>query len=323
MSGRLKIRITTPTTVPTSVHTWIVINPRAGGADAAASIREWAASQRGVTCRESEDVATCRAIVEDAVQAGAEQVVAAGGDGTISTVVNALQSHNAEVQLALLPMGTGNDLARTLAIPRKVQQALQVLEAGRTAHIDLFQLDASDALRYGINASAGGFSGQVDEAMNDEVKAAWGPLAFLVGAAQVLPDLQQYETHIAFDDGPYEQVDAFNIVVANGRTAAGGRRVAPTANPCDGRLDVVVVQWGTASELAEVGTRLMTGNYLESEHVMHRRVQSVKVTSTPGMWFNVDGELVTKQPVTIRVLPGRQRVVVGPDFTAHPSKETQ
>jgi diacylglycerol kinase (ATP) len=303
------------------VHTWIVINPKAGGADAAASVRKWAASQSGVTCRQSEDAATCRTIVEEAVSAGAEQVVAAGGDGTISTVVNALQSHDVEVQLALLPMGTGNDLARTLAIPREIDEALQVLEAGRTARIDLFHLEAADVSRYGINASAGGFSGQVDEAMTGEVKAAWGPLAFLVGAAQVLPDLQQYETRVAFDDGPQERVEAFNIVIANGRTAAGGRRVAPTANPCDGRLDVVIVRWGTPSELAEVGTRLMAGNYLESERVMHRQVRSVQVTSTPGMWFNVDGELVTKQPVTIRVLPGRQRVVVGSDFTAQRSQE--
>jgi diacylglycerol kinase (ATP) len=305
------------------VHTWILINPKAGGADAAASVRKWAASQSGATCRNTEDAATCRTIVQQAVSAGAEQIVAAGGDGTISTIVDALQSQDAEVQLALLPMGTGNDLARTLAIPRTIDEALQVLEAGRTARIDLFHLEAADASRYGINASAGGFSGQVDEALTGEVKATWGPLAFLVGAAQVLPDLQQYETHVAFDDGPRERVDAFNIVIANGRTAAGGRRVAPTANPCDGRLDVVIVRWGAPSELAEVGTRLMAGNYLESERVMHRRVRSVKVTSTPGMWFNVDGELVTNQPVTVRVLPRHQRIVVGSDFAAQPSQEMQ
>lgn len=296
------------------MHTWILINPQAGQAEAATAVQQWVDARPQVVCRESADANACRRLVRDALAAGAERVVAAGGDGTMNTVVNALRELEADVVLGLLPLGTGNDLARTLAIPRALDDALEVLDEGRTARIDLFQLTAPGISRYGANVAAGGFSGQVDEALTGDVKAHWGPLAYLRGAAQVLPEMQQYETTVAFDDGPRERVNAFNIVVANGRTAAGGHRVAPEADPCDGQLDVVIVQWGSAAALTEVGARLMAGNYTRSELVTHLRVQQVAVASSPGMWFNVDGELVTNEPVTIRVLPACQQVVVGPDF---------
>lgn len=297
------------------------MNPHAGRARDAEPVRAWAAARPQVAWRESPDPDACRRLVRDARRAGATTFVAVGGDGTMHTVANALltQVQDADaVRLGLIPLGTGNDLARTLAIPSDPASALDVLAAGRTERIDLFRMAAGETLRYGLNASAGGFSGQVDEALSAEMKATWGPLAYLLGAAQVLPDLQEHETYIAFDDEPAQRVDAFNIVVANGRTAAGGRRVAPAANPCDGRLDVVIVRWGSAAHLAEVGTRLVAGNYLASDAVMHRRVKRVAVASDPGMWFNVDGELVTNQPVRFRVLAHRLRMIVGPDFSPEP-----
>lgn len=298
------------------MRTCIIVNPHAGSAEAAASVRQRTAQHDDVVCWESQDQASCRALVRRAVEEGVEQIVAAGGDGTVNSVVNAMQGSGADLRLGVVPLGTGNDLANTLAIPHDPEAAFDVVRAGRERVIDLFQMETSDGVHYGINAAAGGFSGQVDEALTSEMKATWGPLAYLLGAAQVLPDLQEYETYVAVDGTPKRRVKALNVVVANGRTAAGGRPVAPVANPCDGWLDVVIVEWGNVSELAEVGTRLVAGNYLESPLVTHQRVRQIEVASDPGMWFNVDGELITNEPVTIRVLPERQRVVVGPEFEA-------
>lgn len=298
------------------MRTWIIINPNAGSVEDAEAVARWADARDGVVYRESPDEVTCRDLVRQAVEEDLDQVVAAGGDGTINLVVNALLAADADVRLGVLPLGTGNDLAHTLGVPRDIGAALEELAAGREERIDVFHLEAEDASRHGVNVAAGGFSGQVDEALTSEMKATWGPLAYVLGVAQVLPDLQQYETFIAIDDEPRRRVKALNIVVANGRTAGGGRPVAPTANPCDGLLDIVVVRWGRAAELAEVGTRLMAGDYLKSPLVSHQRARRVTVTSMPGMWFNIDGELVTKKPVTMRVLPRRLRVVVGPDFEA-------
>ncbi|PSQ69092.1 MAG: hypothetical protein BRD29_02330, partial [Bacteroidetes bacterium QH_2_67_10] len=165
---------------------------------------------------------------------------------------------------------------------------------------------------YGINAAAGGFSGEVDEEVTTELKKTWGPLAYLVGAARAVPDLHEYDTHVSFDDEAPEAIDALNVIVANGRTIGGGKRVAPGANPCDGLLDVVIVKWGRMVDFATVGARLVAGTWLQSPYVRHHRVRKVRVASDPGMWFNVDGELQTKEPLTFEVLPGALPVVVGP-----------
>lgn len=297
------------------MHTWVILNPDAGSADNAGHVRRWTESRHDVVYRESPDEKTCRQLVRQAVAEGVERVAAAGGDGTVNIVVNAMLDAAAEVVLGVLPLGTGNDLAYTLGLSHDISGALDALEEGRERRIDVFQLEAEDETRYGVNVAAGGFSGQVDEVLTPQMKATWGPLAYILGVTQALPDLKQYRTYITFDRRSRERVRALNVVVANGRTAGGGRPVAPTANPCDGLLDVVIVKWGRATELAEVGTRLVAGSYLGSELVTHRRVREISVASTPGMWFNVDGELLTNEPVTVRVLPRRLRVVVGPEFS--------
>src|SRR5690606_40733984 len=117
---------------------------------------------------------------------------------------------------------------------------------------------------------------------------------------------------------PAERVSALNVIIANARTAGGGTVVAPTANPEDGLLDVVVVHDGSLGDLAGVAARLLAGDYTESDIVSHRRAGRVTVTATPGMWFNVDGELMTNEPLSVRVMPSALRVLVGPDYTPEP-----
>ena len=300
------------------MRTCILTNPNAGSAALGAALRGAVAGRSDTIIRETRRPGEARALAAEMFRAGYELIVAAGGDGTINEVVNGLAADAAHATLGIIPLGTGNDLARTLAIPSDPLEALALLTQGPVRPIDLMKIESADAMAYGINVAAGGFSGQVGEALTGALKATWGPLAYLIGAASVLPDLTGYETTIAWEDGPSERVEALNIVVANGRTVAGGFPVAPSANPEDGYLDVVVVRYGSAVELLGVAARLMAGNYLASERVFHRHVRRVHIASSPGMWFNVDGELLTNEPVTISVLPQTQRVVVGPTYAPNP-----
>lgn len=255
----------------------------------------------------------------EAAAADYDRVIAMGGDGTIHEVVNGLMTVDAPPTLAIIPLGTGNDLARTLALPRDPLEALALVAEGEARALDLIRVQPTDgATRYGINAAAGGFSGQVDEELTPEMKRRWGPLAFLLGAVSALPDIEAYATRIAFNDEAPTAVDAFNIVVANGRTAGGGKPVAPVANPEDGLLDVVTIEEGTLAALSQVAAQLVAGTYLDHPLVTHRRVRSVRVEASPGMWFNVDGELLTNEPVTFEAVPQALPVVVGPAYQATP-----
>jgi diacylglycerol kinase (ATP) len=300
------------------VKTCIIVNPNAGSAAQFEDLRAALEERDDTVYWQTADTGHAAELAARAVHDGYEVIAAAGGDGTINEVVNGILGAGGEAALGVIPLGTGNDLARLLGIAGSPHDAAGLLHVGEMKRLDAFRVDTNGRTLYGINAAAGGFSGQVDEVLTDELKASWGPLAYLIGAATVLPDLTKYETFVAYDDGPIEQIRALNIIIANGRTIGGGRRVSPLSNPEDGLLDVVIVESGNVVQLGEVAARLMAGNYLNSAKVLHRQARKITVDSRPGMWFNVDGELLTKDPLTFQVLPGALRVIVGTDYKAEP-----
>jgi diacylglycerol kinase (ATP) len=296
-----------------------ILNPEAGSAGQSGLFDEldaleldwWVTDEAG----DAKELATI------AARDDYERVIVLGGDGTIHEVVNGLMTVDTPPTLAVVPVGTGNDLARTLALPDDPLEALALVPDGKARPLDLIHVRPDDeSPRYAINAAAGGFSGQVDEQLSSDMKQAWGPLAFLLGAVNALPEMEDYVTRIAFEDQEAEVVEAFNVIVANGRMVGGGKLVAPVANPEDGLLDVVTVQAGSVLELSQVAAQLVTGNYLSHELVHHRQVASVRLAASPGMWFNVDGELLTKEPVTFEVVPQALRVLVGPEYQATPDE---
>jgi diacylglycerol kinase (ATP) len=301
------------------MRTCVILNASAGSAPSATDLKAELARRRDVSLCEPTSADEVRACVAGALKDGCDTVVAAGGDGTIQKVVNALAPDFGRARLAILPLGTGNDLARTLAIPPDPASALAVLDAGAERRIDLIRVEAGARSLYCVNAAAGGFSGQMEEMLTDEVKAWWGPLAYLRGAANVLPNLSGYQTTLRLDEGVVERVEALNVLVANGRTAAGGFRVAPSANPEDGLLDLVTVFYRPLPDLAGVAALLLAGDYTSSDYVLHQRARRVEVSSRPGMWFSIDGELLGNEPTAFTVLPHALRVVVGPDYTPGPA----
>jgi len=291
-----------------------IINPNAGSARRIAEVRR-RLEDLGFEVRLTVAPGDATELARERASAGSPVVAAAGGDGTVSEVARALIAVRSEARLAIIPLGTGNDLARTLAIPLEPDEAINTILAGRERAIDAIAVEPDDAERtYAVNVAAGGFSGQVDEVLSSELKARWGPLAYVWSAARVLPDLTGYNTKLSFDDGAAERIEALNVIVANARTCGGGFEVAPHADPEDGLLDIVVVRWGSALDLARVGVRLMRGDYMGGDDVVHRRARAVRVVSKPPMWFNVDGELVSRAAVTFRVVPRALRVLVGEGY---------
>ncbi len=293
------------------LKTFVICNPGAGSVDDEAGLRaklqHLPAAEVHFTGKEGDATRLARA----AVERGCEQVLAAGGDGTLNEVVNGLAEHAGEVSLGLLPLGTGNDFARTLGLPATVDECLAVIAAGHTRPVDLVRV-RSDAVRYFINVSAGGFSGAVNEIMTPEIKQTWGPLAYLRCAAEALPDLRAYRTEVSLDGGTPEIFDLYNVVVANGRFVAGGTEIAPEAKIDDGLLDVVLIPENQATAIALVIAAIGLGTHLESENVIFRRAARVAIHSQPGMWFNVDGELVGNEPAVFEIMPRALRVFVPP-----------
>lgn len=291
------------------MKTCVVLNPKAGAVrDVDALVKRIRRIPRAEVCVTSKRGAA-RRLTRTALRKGCKMIVAAGGDGTLNEIVNALREKNSGVRVGLIPLGTGNDFARTLGLPTDVDAAIDLLRTGQTRMIDLVRV-TSDRVRYFVNVSAGGFSGLVDEKLTRKMKRTWGPLAYLRGAAAALPELRAYRTTISLDDTESLKLSLYNVVIANGRYVAGGRLIAPEASVDDGLLDIVLIQERSAPELALLAAQVALGNHLSSDAIVFRRAAKVTINSRPGMYFNVDGELVGKGPAVFEVLPSALQFVV-------------
>ena len=241
---------------------------------------------------------------------GFDLIVSAGGDGTLNEVVNGIARGGCKAALGVLPLGTGNDFARTLGVPNDLDAAIDQITAGETRCIDLVRV-TSDQVRYFANVSSGGFSGVVGEKLTPEMKRTWGPLAYLRGAAAAFSELRGYTTSVALDNGEAIELDLYNVVVANGRYVAGGIPIAPEADVVDGLLDIVLIPERGPAELTLLTAQILLGKHLGSDAVIFHRAKKIAINSRPGMWFNVDGELIGNEPATFELLPGALQCVGG------------
>lgn len=239
-----------------------------------------------------------------------DYIIAAGGDGTLNDVINGIAESASDIRIGLIPLGTGNDFARCLNLPATVEENVKILIAAETKPIDLVRVQ-SDRTRYFVNVSAGGFSGLVDEKLTPEIKQTWGPLAYIRSAAAALPELRAYRTDIELNDKETFSLALYNVIIANGRFVAGGLPIAPDADPADGLVDVILIPARPTSEIFLLTAQIVLGKHLTSDAIVFHRVAKVAVKSRPGMWFNVDGELVGNEPALFEVLPRALNFVVG------------
>jgi diacylglycerol kinase (ATP) len=138
-----------------------------------------------------------------------------------------------------------------------------------------------------------------------------GPLAYLRSAAAVLPQLRSYRTAVRLGTKETFSVDLYNVVIANGRFAAGGLPIAPNADPSDGLLDIILIPERLGSEITLLAAKIVLGNHLDADAVVFRRAARVSIRSRPGMWFTVDGELIGNDPIAFEVMPRALQFVVG------------
>ena len=263
---------------------------------------------------------------EDAVAAAKEWreglLIVAGGDGTINDVVNGLGKAGFPegVTLGILPAGTGNDLAQTLAIPEDADAAEDVIREGRVRTLDVARVRSEGiGERFFINVATGGLGAEISAANDEEIKSKWGKLSYLRASLEVARNFDVREI-VLYLDGKERKTRAVNVAVGNCRYAGGGWLAAPRANPEDGLLDVVIIEdIGVAGVLSLTPAALAKSDYLNNEGVYFTRAREIRVeTQPPGLDFTADGEVIGDEPAEFVVLPKALKVIVGPDYAPDP-----
>ena len=291
------------------VRPYVIFNPSAGSISDVEAVLAQLQRLKPQIVRTTRARGDAEKFARAAVRAKHDLVVAAGGDGTLNEVVNGIARHSDAIRLGLIPLGTGNDFARSLELPVDVEDSIDVVLSNKTRYLDLVRV-RSDRVRYFANVSAGGFSGAVDEKLTPEMKRAWGPLAYVRSAAAALPKLQTYRTHIVFDENEELSLDLYNAVIGNGRFVAGGLPIAPEADLSDGLLDVILIPNHPAPKIALLAAEILLGRHLSDDGIIFRRARKITLRARPGMRFNVDGEPVGSAPLVFQILPRAVKFVV-------------
>lgn len=262
---------------------------------------------------------------EDAKEAAGDLrdglLIVIGGDGTINDVVNGLGNAGFPdgVTLAILPAGTGNDLAATLTVPENPGEAEKVIRQSRVRSLDVARVTSEGVgERFFVNVATGGLGAQISEANDGEMKSKWGKLSYLRASLEVARDFDVREVALHLD-GEERRVRAVNIALGNCRYAGGGWPAAPKANPEDGLLDVVVIEDVGLKEILELApTALAKSDYLDKEGVFFTRARKVWVETQPGLEFTVDGEVIGDDPAEFVIIPHVLNVIVGPGYAPDP-----
>ncbi|MBP6841142.1 MAG: diacylglycerol kinase family lipid kinase [Kofleriaceae bacterium] len=310
-------------------RTVVIVNPRAQGG---ATGRKWPELAEVVRRRlPFEEVRTeapgdATRLARAALEAGAEQVVALGGDGTINEVANGFfvdgQPIAPTARLGILPFGTGGDFRRTIAMPREVAAAADVLAAGHTRVIDVGRLTyttpaGAEATRMFVNICSFGISGLVDQLVNQSSKKLGGRVSFFMATARATWRYSNQRVRLRFDDSRAE-ADALDltintVAVANGRYFGGGMFVAPNAELDDGQFDVVALGDFGFGDLLASGRRIYAGTHLGMDKVTSRRARVVAAEPIdPGavVELDLDGENVGHLPARFELVPRALTVVV-------------
>jgi diacylglycerol kinase (ATP) len=229
-------------------------------------------------------------------RAGIDRVIVAGGDGTLNAVLQGLVGM--DLPLGILPVGTANNLARTLGIPTSLQVAAELAAHGARRTIDLGWVNG----RYFFTTASIGLSVQITEALTPETKQRWGSLAYGVAALRALAGTRPFHADIAWAAGSRHS-RTIQIVVGNGRYYGSALPIAEDASIQDASLDLYSLEVRHWWELLALAPALARGRQGEKRSVEAMRAEEFEIRTRAPMDINIDGEICGRTPAQFRVIP--------------------
>ena len=236
--------------------------------------------------------------LQELVDRGAERIIVAGGDGIIHHAIQSIAT--TETVLGIIPIGTGNDFCRALAIPAVIENAVAT-SLGEPSPIDLLKVND----RWVASVMTFGFSSDVN-VRAEGMRWPTGPSRYTVSTLVSLRSLSSQFVHFSIDDIPFErEISLWNV--ANTSDFGGGMKIAPAANPFDGIANLTLVSKVGRFELLRFFRRVFSGS-----HMSHPKVEGLDgkriVVETAGLGLWADGEFIGESPAVIDLVPDAIRL---------------
>ncbi|MCC3532021.1 MAG: lipid kinase [Microcoleus sp. PH2017_22_RUC_O_B] len=231
-----------------------------------------------------------------------ELVIIGGGDGTLNSAIEGLI--DTKLPLGILPMGTANDLARTLEIPTDLSAACQVIASGKVRLIDLGWVNG----KHFFNVASLGLIVEITQRLTKDVKQRWGVLAYAFTAWQTIVSARPFRAEIKVNNQSFK-VKTIQIAIGNGRYYGGGMTVAEDATIDDRRLDLYSLETQHWSEIIALLPAMKKGNHTSWPNVRALHAQEIEINTSKRRPINTDGEITTHTPAKFRVIPQALAVI--------------
>jgi len=299
--------------------TKIILNPYAGRWKAKAAIPdvERACEELGLDYElvVTEEPGHGIELAREALLAGYCPIVAAGGDGSISEVVNgmlaATDGRQPRVPLGIIPLGSADDLADQLSLPKDIVAACRVILEGCERLIDLGRVNG----RYFDNNSAVGLEPMVT-VTQEKMQRVHGTPRYILAAVRTILAHRPWQMRLVWDDGEYVG-KATLVSVGNMRRTGGAFYMTPRAEPDDGLLDFVFAGGMSRLRLLRLLPTTFNGSHVDQPEVYYVRTTRLTIECDPPTPIQADGELFdrTATHITYEVIPAALRVLVPPPTT--------
>lgn len=291
----------------TSVRALLLLNPNSRqGTEARLQVGVQRLREAGIEVEQLESISpeASRRAVEDRCRE-IDLVILGGGDGTISAMAATLV--NCQLAFAVLPLGTANDLARSLGVADSLGQAFDAIIANHRRRIDLGCLNG----HYFFNAAQIGLGPKVTEELTDEVKKRWGVLGYLKALFAALSRSDRFRADITVD-GRHHRVNSMHLAVGNGRFYGGGNVISQDAYIDDGLLSLYSLQPQTLWTLLLLAPLLRTGSQQQHRRIFTAQGGVIDINTRRRMAVHADGEPSSHTPARIQICPGALVAIMGP-----------
>lgn len=261
-------------------------------------------------------VRAAKGVVIDDVLAQIDQgefsrIIAAGGDGTINLCVNAMIDNDIYLPLAILPAGTANDFAYYFELPQDIDYQLDIALGTKTTRVDVGVVNN----KHFINVAALGALIDVSQKTDPNLKNAIGVMAYYLKALTELPQVHPIPVKLTTPNEVYFE-EIYFMVVMNGESAGGFRKLSPQSSMNDGRLDVIAFRKMPIVELGPLLFEVVNGRHPQNKNVLYFQTEELMIESTEDISTDIDGEHGEPLPLHFSVLQERMNVFVS-EYTWH------
>ena len=230
--------------------------------------------------------------------------ISVGGDGTLHHITNAIAG--TEKNLGSIPLGSGNDISRSLGFPVDIEEACKAIRRCRTKKIDLGMINSK---YYYLGVSGAGFDSVVTDLANNTKFPVKGPSKYKYAVYRTLITFTSKKFHIKYN-GNERTLNGMMLAVGNTDMYGGGMKITPAASPFDGVLDACILKRMSKIHFIKTFPLVFEGKHTEDQFIEYFKVNSIEVDSDYNFSVFADGEYICKLPVRYEVIPQALNIIV-------------